>query len=189
MTTDANDEQKQSRQHETITFRIEHSIAEELRKEAEQKTESLNVLVNQILRIYLKWHKPSHNAGNIDFSKGVLTRIYDAFTDDQIAKIAEEYVKDELKETVYMLGAEYNISSYLDTICTWFEVSGFPYRREKKPNNSNNTNTDIISVRFDMGRKWSIWYEQFIQNTFKSFKVKNLESEVTNNSIMFKIER
>ena len=40
-----------------------------------------------------------------------------------------------------------------------------------------------------MGRKWSKWYEQFIQNIFRSLKVKNIESEVTNNSVMLKIER
>ena len=185
MVTNPNDELKQNRQHETITFRMEHCIVEELRKEAEQKTESLNVLANQILKLYLKWHKPSHNAGNIDFSKGLLTRIYDVLTDEQIAKIAEEYVKDEMKETMYMLGAENTISSYLDSMCTWFEVSGFPYRYNK----TNNGSIDTISVRFDMGRKWSKWYEQFIQNIFRSLKVKNIESEVTNNSVMLKIEK
>ena len=48
---------------------MEHRIVEELPEEAEQKTERFDVLINQILN-YLKWHKPSHIAGNIDFSKG-----------------------------------------------------------------------------------------------------------------------
>jgi hypothetical protein len=47
------DKLNQSRQPETITFRMEHRIVEELPEEAEQKTERLNVLVNQILKIIL----------------------------------------------------------------------------------------------------------------------------------------
>jgi hypothetical protein len=47
------DKLNQSRQPDTITFRMEHRIVEELPEEAEQKTERLNVLVNQILKIIL----------------------------------------------------------------------------------------------------------------------------------------
>ncbi len=56
----------------------------------------------------------SYDAGNIDFSKGLLTRIYNVLTDEQIARIAGECVNDGLKHMAHMLGAEYNLSSYLD---------------------------------------------------------------------------
>ena len=51
MTKPNDDKLNQSRQPEIITFRTEHRIVEELPEEAEQKTERLNVLVNQIVII------------------------------------------------------------------------------------------------------------------------------------------
>ena len=44
---------------ESITLRIDKSILDELRNEAEQKMESLNTLSNQILKSHVVWHKPA----------------------------------------------------------------------------------------------------------------------------------
>ena len=49
---------------------MEHRIVEELPEEAEQKTEKHECIGKPNTQNYLKWHKPSHIAGNIDFSKG-----------------------------------------------------------------------------------------------------------------------
>jgi hypothetical protein len=43
---------------ESISFRIERSVLDDLREESEQKVESLNVLVNQIFRFYVDSDKP-----------------------------------------------------------------------------------------------------------------------------------
>ncbi len=40
-----------------------------------------------------------------------------------------------------------------------------------------------------MEKKWSIGFEKFIQNMFRSFKVKNLQSEISNNAAILKLKR
>jgi predicted HicB family RNase H-like nuclease len=42
---------------ESITLRIEKDVLNELRNEAEQKMESINILSNQISKSYVTWHK------------------------------------------------------------------------------------------------------------------------------------
>jgi hypothetical protein len=59
--------EKRSHKSEATTFRIDHSIMEDLRKESRRKKEDLHVLINQILRFYVIWHKPSYVGGNIPF--------------------------------------------------------------------------------------------------------------------------
>jgi hypothetical protein len=54
---------------ESVSFRIERSTLDELRKESKQKIESLNVLVNQIFRSYIDIHKVHFLAGSAYFSK------------------------------------------------------------------------------------------------------------------------
>ena len=46
---DKTEEEKKSKT-ESVSFRIERSVLDELRNESTQKVESLNVLVNQIFR-------------------------------------------------------------------------------------------------------------------------------------------
>src|ERR671921_1827499 len=103
MRTQHNTEEKEKTSPETVTFRIEHDAIIELREESKLKMESLNILINQILKFYIEWNRPSLKAGNIPFSKRLLTRVFDILNDEQIDKMAQEYVKYEFKEQMRML--------------------------------------------------------------------------------------
>src|ERR671921_134862 len=98
MRTQHNTEEKEKTSPETVTFRIEHDAIIELREESKLKMESLNILINQILKFYIEWNRPSLKAGNIPFSKRLLTRIFDILNDEQIDKMAQDYVKYEFKK-------------------------------------------------------------------------------------------
>jgi hypothetical protein len=50
---------------------------------------SLNILVNQILSLYLKRYKPSQIAGDIPNSKALLRRMIDVLTSEQMDTIVE----------------------------------------------------------------------------------------------------
>jgi hypothetical protein len=168
---------------ESVSFRFHKHIMEELREEAEEKNESLNVLISKILWSYIKWYKPSHKAGNMHISKDLLAKIFHILTDEQLDDIAREHVKDEFKEVILMMAGEYTFASVLDILCTWFDLSGFNYLHQKAENNR----THIISVRFEMGRKWSIFMKDVIQYICEDLKVKNLGCTITSNGITFKV--
>jgi hypothetical protein len=169
---------------ESISFRFHKPVMDELREEAEQKNESLNVLINKILCSYVKWYKPSYKAGNLFFSKDLLVRIFDALTDEQIADIASEYVKDEFKELIQILGGDCTFPSYVHMMSIWCEFSGFSYTHQ----NADDNRTHIISIRFDMGRNWSLFMKNFTQKVCEELKVKNLGCTITSSSIIFKYE-
>jgi hypothetical protein len=63
------------------------------------------------------------------------------------------------------------------------DVSDFPYRQDRPNNNPTKIQFGLI-----WGEKWSGWYENLFK-IYLIFKVKNLEAEVSNNNVMFKIER
>jgi hypothetical protein len=71
---ESNENEKRTKT-ESVSFRIERSVLDDLRKESEQKVESLNVLVNQIFRFYTDYHKPLLISGNTYFSKAFISKI------------------------------------------------------------------------------------------------------------------
>lgn len=83
---------------ESVSFRIERSTLDELRKESKQKIESLNVLVNQIFRSYIDIHKVHFLAGSAYFSKTFISKIFHILSDEQIVEIAEDYVIRGVKQ-------------------------------------------------------------------------------------------
>ncbi len=97
-----NGNEKSTRKTESITLRVEKNIMDELRKEAEQKMESLNTLANQV-KSYVTWYKPASKAGNCNVPKTLLTDMFEALTEEQIAKITENWVKKYSKDVILMI--------------------------------------------------------------------------------------
>jgi hypothetical protein len=180
-----NPEGKQRIQTETGTFRIKQDVMDELHRESKQKKESLNVVINKILNFYVNDYVPLCKAGYIPFSKGFLTRIFDMLTDEQVVKLAQDYVKYEFKEQMQMLRQECTLSTYIEALCSWCDASGFPYRHD----NDKTNNTDIYTIRFDIGTKYSFFIGKYIQLIHEYFEDKNSEVEVTNNTVIFKFQR
>ena len=181
--TTYNSEQKERIRTETGTFRIDQDILNELRKESKQKMQDPDVLINKILKFYFEWHKPSTIGGNIPFSKALLARIFENLNDEPMDKIVQDFVKYEFKEQLLMLGRDYTLLSFMDAVCSWCEASGFPYRYDKT------NDADIYTIRFDLGEKWPIFFGKFVQAIAEHFELKNLEAEVTNNTVIVKIQR
>ena len=56
--------EKAKRNKKSITLSVEKAVLDELQQEAKQKMESVNTLVNQIIKSYLQWHKPAKLSRN-----------------------------------------------------------------------------------------------------------------------------
>jgi hypothetical protein len=177
------EEEKRTRT-ESVSFRIERSALDDLREESKQKTESLNVLMNQIFRFYVDYHKPWILAGNTYFPKGLISKIFDILSDEQIVEIAGYLTRDvkELTQKGWPWG-EYNPSDYIDGLCRWLDVSGFPYTRNK-------TDSGIImTTRIDMSEKWCTFFGKLQEIIFREFKVEDsITVKVTGNIVTLVIQ-
>ena len=173
--------EKESIRSDTITFRIDHRIINSLRGESKENGESLNILIGQLLKTYVDYHKPAGKAGNIYFPKGLISRLFDYLPDEQIDKFASNWVNFDPKEQMNVFRQEYTLSIYMTTLCDWLKVSHFPFSQ-------NRTNLDeTITIRFDMGRKFSAFFGRCMELICRQFNVINPKLEVTNNTVMFTI--
>ena len=100
---------KRKRQTESLTLRIDKEMLDDLRKESEQKTLSLNTLTNQIIKSYIKWYSPAQKAGIMFVPKCLLIPIIDNLAEYQIERLAEQFRKSGYEETLLMMSKEYNL--------------------------------------------------------------------------------
>ena len=126
---------------------------------------------------------PLRKARYIHFSTDLLARIFNNLNDELMDKIAEGYVKYEFEEQMRMVGLEDTISSYIGGLCRWLEMSGFPYRHDLT------NDADMYTIRFDMGTRYSVFFGKYIQAISEHFGLENSKLEVTNNTVIFKIQR
>ena len=107
----------------------------------------------------------------------------DSLTDEQIVKLAEDYAKYQAKEEMHMLRLEYTLSSFIEGLCGWLDVSDIRYRHD------GTNNFDTYMIRYDMGRKMSLFMAKYIEKVFEDLKVKNAEVEITDNGVLFRIKK
>ena len=149
-----------------------------------EKIESLNVLVNQIFRFYVDSHKPWIRAGTTYFPKALISKIFDILSNEQIVEIAGHLTRDvkEMAQAGWPRNREYNLSEYINAVCSWLDVSGFPYTRNK-------TDSSIfMTIRFDMSEKWCTFFGKLQEIVFREFKVEDLTVKVTGNVVSLAIQ-
>ncbi|MBA3978794.1 MAG: hypothetical protein H0X50_11495 [Nitrosopumilus sp.] len=166
---------------ESITFRIEKSILDELRSEADQKMESVNTLVNQIVKSYIQWHKPARKATLGYFPKVLMAKSMNYLTDEQVIQITEEYCNHHLKDITHMLRAANTFTAFMDALCSWLDSSGYHFRIDR----CNGVETYVI--QFDLGRKWSLFFKTQMKFVFEQFNVHDAEAKMTDNTVILEI--
>ena len=167
---------------ETIAFRLDVSIIEKLRNEAEQKDISLNTLAGQIFKQHIDWHSNAAKAGFLTVRRGLIVKLLELAPENELVKIAEYIAKKETKNFVLMLRNEYNIISALDVVETWIRIAGYPYRHDVAYSKHSYT------IQHDMGKKWSIFLSEQYRFLFEDFGLKRVVFEITDGVISFSVD-
>jgi hypothetical protein len=80
-----------------------------------------------------------------------------------------------------MLRSSHTFSSFMDGLRYWLDSSGYQFRIDR----SNGTDTYVI--QFDLGRKFSLYFKTQMELVFEHFNVQNAEAEMTDNSVILRI--
>lgn len=172
---------KRKRQTESLTLRIDKEMLDDLRKESEQKTVSLNTLTNQIITAYIKWYSPAQRAGIMFVPKCLLIPIIDNLAEYQIERLAEQFRKSGYEETLLMMSKEYSLPLILDLFDSWLNVSNMQFDRES----SEGSLTYIIN--HGVGRKWSLFLEKVFWYIVKDLGITGARFDVTDGTVTIKI--
>jgi hypothetical protein len=172
---------KRKRQTESLTLRLDKEMLDDLRKESEQKTVSINTLTNQIIKSYIKWYSPAQRAGIMFVPKCLLIPIIDNLAEYQMERLAEQFRKSGYEETLLMMSKEYSLPVILDLFDSWLNVSNMQFDRES----SEGSLTYIIN--HGVGRKWSLFLEKVFWYIVEDLGITGARFDVTDGTVTIKI--
>jgi hypothetical protein len=147
---------------ESITLRVESSILNEIRREAELKLESPNTLINQILKQYTKWYAHAPNAGIFYISRSLIISLLQKYSDKEILQLSDNEIKNHFKDFYFMFQEECNIEKVLELLDYYARASGFNYKHRIEENNHT------LVIQLDMGEKVSLLLSSLIRNVFQT---------------------
>jgi hypothetical protein len=175
-------EDRSKRKTETIAFRLDNSVIEKLKKEAEQKAISVNTLAGHIFKQHIDWHSNAAKAGFVTVRRGLIVKLLELTSETELVKIAEYIAKKETKNFVMMLRNEYNITSALDVVEMWIRIAGYPYRHDA------NYSRHSYTIQHDMGKKWSLYLSEQYRFLFEDFGLKKVNFDVTDSMLAFTVD-
>ena len=170
------------RASESITLRFDKAILNELRDESEQNMESVNTLLNQIVKSYIKWHKPAKIAGLIYVNKFLYRDIVEQLPDETLREIADNYARHYFMDTIAMFDGNSSVSFYIHYLLTWLKISGFNYRLDEE-----NKDHVTIKIQSDLGLKFSKYISTKITNILKTLKETDVKVECTDHIVIVQI--
>jgi hypothetical protein len=170
---------------ESVTFRINSEALQNLRREAEQKDISINMLVNKLIKDHLNWHSNAAKAGFISVRRPFVSKVVKYLPEQEIISLAEYVAKTTNKDSILLMKNEYTIESALNFLESWIKISEYPYRHEET-NNGQNKHSYVI--QHDMGMKVSTYLASLFQFLLDELgQNKMIEFDKTEHTLAFTI--
>jgi hypothetical protein len=176
------EEGKKRSESESITFRIPSKILNQLRQESEKKQVSLNTLSNQIYTDHIVWHNYARQAGLFYVPKPLISRAINDLTEGQLSIIAEETVKNKIKDLALLVKDEFTVSSFLDMTEDWARISDFPSKHET----SQDGITRLI-IQHDMGKNYAFLLKEICRFALEELLNEKTEFELSDNSLVLNV--
>jgi hypothetical protein len=169
---------------ETITVRVESSVIDQIRRESEQKLESLNTLVNQILKQYVKWHAHVPNAGMFYISRNLANSLLQKFSNEEILQLSEDEIRNHFKNLYFMFQDELNIEKVLELLDYYARASGLNYEHRIEGNNHT------IIIQLNMSGKVSLLLSSLVRNVFRILPLSpsNYDIQESNGAVIIRVK-
>jgi hypothetical protein len=182
----------------SVTFRLDPSTVDNLQREADQKEISLNVLVNQILRRYIKWDTFESKIGMMPvpkiilstcFNKAILVANEVGMDQDEIGSHRDEIIKSAaeisfalIRDSALLMKRTYNLWTVLEILQEYMKVSDMKSDHRIEPGN-----THVFMIQHELGENWSIFTKVLLNLIFESLANTRPDVSITSNTIIAKV--
>jgi uncharacterized protein (UPF0216 family) len=177
---------------QSITFRLDSHIIDELRREADQNQISLNALVNQILKRYSDWDRYENRVGMMPVPKAMLTSLIDNTINmvrmkgireedivplrDRIIKQAAEVAFNIMKDAVLFMKKQYNLWVVLAVLQDYMKVSGI-----NSDHRIEGGRKHVFVIQHELGENWSLFTKELLKLIFENLAKVRAEVNITRN--------
>ena len=182
----------------SITFRLDPNTVDNLQREADQKEISLNVLVNQVLRRYVKWDTFEPKIGMMPvpkiilstcFNKAILAANESGMNQDEIESHRDEMIKSAaeisfslIKDSALLMKRTYNLWTVLEILQEYMKVSDM-----KSDHRIEAGNNHVFVIQHELGENWSLFTKVLLNLIFESLASVRPDVNTTPNTIIAKV--
>ena len=167
---------------ETMTFRLNESVMDNVRIESKEKAISMNNLVNQILRNFIEWDDPESESGMVDIPRSVLSELFNKKTDEEIIDMAKSVGKNAIYNTVLFMEGKRDLSSFL----LWVETEMNDHSLNVRHVIEGDTHRYII--KHNLGYKFSLYYKTIIDSICSDFFGENVTFTLSDALLLFQFK-
>ncbi|MGC1131377.1 MAG: hypothetical protein WA941_01035 [Nitrososphaeraceae archaeon] len=182
----------------SITFRLDPNTVDNLQREADQKEISLNVLVNQVLRRYVKWDTFEPKIGMMPvpkiilstcFNKAILAANESGMNQDEIESHRDEMIKSAaeisfslIKDSALLMKRTYNLWTVLEILQEYMKVSDM-----KSDHRIEAGNNHVFIIQHELGENWSLFTKVLLNLIFENLASVRPDINTTPNTIIAKV--
>lgn len=182
----------------SITFRLDPNTVDNLQREADQKEISLNVLVNQVLRRYVKWDTFEPKIGMMPvpkiilstcFNKAILAANESGMNQYEIESHRDEMIKSAaeisfslIKDSALLMKRTYNLWTVLEILQEYMKVSDM-----KSDHRIEAGNNHVFIIQHELGENWSLFTKVLLNLIFENLASVRPDVNTTPNTIIAKV--
>lgn len=182
----------------SITFRLDPNTVDNLQREADRKEISLNVLVNQVLRRYVKWDTFEPKIGMMPvpkiilstcFNKAILAANESGMNQDEIESHRDEMIKSAaeisfslIKDSALLMKRTYNLWTVLEILQEYMKVSDM-----KSDHRIEAGNNHVFIIQHELGENWSLFTKVLLNLIFENLASVRPDVNTTPNTIIAKV--
>ena len=166
------------------SFRIDEEWLDVLNEEAEKQGISVNSLLNRLLQQYA-YLRYMLRYGAITLTSKGFSNILECCPDDKIRQKGEKAGESIVKDLLLTMGVTPTygfvlclVKKLLSEFAGWFECD-----HHIKPDR------EVLHMRHDLGRKWSIYLAGISSGTFNSLLNQEIELEISDSSVTITIPK
>jgi hypothetical protein len=161
---------------ESITFRLESRILDNLKKKAKHDKVTLNTLVSQIIADYFDWSMTAIEAGWMVMPRMTVRKAFEMLSQEEILTLADASYQEKKEMFIFMKGKD-DEQSFLSILRMRAEKSGFHLRELEKDGKTT------FIIQHDMGRNYSLFCKSLYETIMHKYGVQ-VELEITDHTLI-----
>ncbi|EGG42302.1 hypothetical protein Nlim_0950 [Candidatus Nitrosarchaeum limnium SFB1] len=161
----------------TITFRLNSTLINEIRKDAQFERTNINALVSKILSNHILWERYERKVGLLPMTKPFVKYAIEKMDAKEIIHFAEVIEQDTVTDIFNFMKTKYTTEDFIEILRTWLYVAWMQHVIIK----GNDTYT--FKIKHDLGEKWSLYVKTFVTKLFHDILEKRLNVKTTKNTI------
>ena len=169
----------------TRTFRINVEWDEIIKKEAERQGISVSSILNKILKKYSVYSRWTDRFQTINLSSHVFKEILNSIQVENLSEAGSKCGAVDPINIINILGLANDYDSFVYLLTEYFDgpsyANWFSCFHHKQKNN------DVFHLQHDLGRKWNIFLEKYLQSFLKSITDLKVKTRIYDYAITLEV--